>query len=128
MAERYLNILKLQSAPQAFMLVSAAKGLSFQRRTSAGGLSVSTAGGVYAAPRWVRLDRIASTLSAYQSADGANWALVGTDTIPMASTAPHSSSRRDTERRLKMFMAMTFPVRGAPRPQPCDRVHLSVSR
>jgi len=65
------------------MIVSAAKGLAFQRRTAAGGLSVSTAGPFAAAPRWVRLDRAGSTLSAYQSADGVNWSIVGTDTIPM---------------------------------------------
>jgi regulation of enolase protein 1 (concanavalin A-like superfamily) len=69
----------------AFMLISAGKGLAFQRRASTGGVSVSTAGGVFAAPRWVRLDRLATTISAYQSADGVNWTLVATDTIPLAT-------------------------------------------
>jgi len=67
----------------AFMLASAGKGLAFQRRTATDGVSVSTAGGAFNAPRWVRLDRDGSTLSAYQSADGATWTLVGTDTISM---------------------------------------------
>ena len=73
------------ASAHAFMVVSAGKGLAFQRRTSTGGLSVSTAGGLFAAPRWIRLDRAATTISAYQSADGVNWTLVGTDTIAIAS-------------------------------------------
>jgi regulation of enolase protein 1 (concanavalin A-like superfamily) len=73
------------ASAHAFMVVSAGKGLAFQRRTSTGGLSVSTAGGLVAAPRWIRLDRAATTISAYQSGDGVTWTLVGADTIPMAT-------------------------------------------
>jgi regulation of enolase protein 1 (concanavalin A-like superfamily) len=73
------------SAPQALMLVSAGKGLAFQRRLSAGGTSVSTSGASKAAPYWVRLDRIGSTITAYQSTDGALWSLVGSDTIAMGA-------------------------------------------
>jgi regulation of enolase protein 1 (concanavalin A-like superfamily) len=39
-----------------------------------------------AAPYWVRLDRAGDTLTAYQSADGSNWTVVSTDTIPMGQT------------------------------------------
>ncbi len=72
-------------SPHATMIVSAGKGLAFQRRTAAGGVSVSTAGPLAAAPRWVRIDRAGSTLTAYQSTDGASWSLVGSDTIAMAT-------------------------------------------
>jgi hypothetical protein len=75
------------ASAHGFMLVSAGKGLAFQRRPSNGASSVSTAGGLIFAPRWVRLDRAANTVSAYQSADGINWALVGTDTISLGSQA-----------------------------------------
>ena len=73
-------------AAHGFMLVSYSKGLAFQRRTTAGGVSTSSAGALAGAPYWVRLDRTGDTLTAYQSADGVNWTVVGTDTIPMAQT------------------------------------------
>jgi phosphatidylserine/phosphatidylglycerophosphate/cardiolipin synthase-like enzyme len=77
------------NAAQGMMLVSYSKGLAFQRRKATGGLSTSTAG---APPPttpplyWVRLDRIGSTITAYQSTDGTNWTLVGSDTFTMGST------------------------------------------
>ena len=75
-----------QSAAHAFILVSSAKGVAFQRRDATGGISVNTAGSLGTAPRWVRLTRSGNTFSAYESADGLAWTLVGTDTIPMAGT------------------------------------------
>lgn len=69
----------------ALMLVSPAKGLAFQRRLSAGGLSSSTSGGSGTAPAWVKLERRGNTISAYRSADGASWTLVGSDTFTMAA-------------------------------------------
>jgi hypothetical protein len=71
---------------QAFMLVSSAKGLAFQRRDVAGGTSLSTSGAAAKAPYWVRLDRAGNTVTAYQSLDGVAWTVVGSDTIPMAAT------------------------------------------
>ena len=68
----------------AFMLVSAGKGVAFQRRAVTGGTSVSTAGSASTAPRWVRLTRSGNTFTAYESSDGTSWTQVGTDTIPMA--------------------------------------------
>jgi phosphatidylserine/phosphatidylglycerophosphate/cardiolipin synthase-like enzyme/regulation of enolase protein 1 (concanavalin A-like superfamily) len=74
------------NSAHGFMLVSYSKGLAFQRRTATGGISTSTAGELSAAPYWVRLDRAGDTLTASQSADGANWTVVATDTIPMGQT------------------------------------------
>jgi regulation of enolase protein 1 (concanavalin A-like superfamily) len=74
------------ASANAFMLVSYSKGLSYQRRTVAGGVTVNTAGGLNAAPYWVKLERLGSTFNAYASADGASWTLVGSDAISMAST------------------------------------------
>lgn len=79
------NSLEAGSA-HALMLLSAGKGAAFQRRTVAGGLSTSTSGGLLAAPRWVRLDRSGSTVTASLSADGAAWTVVGSDTIPIQAT------------------------------------------
>ena len=69
----------------AFMLVSAGKGLAFQRRASTGGTTASTIVGG-AAPTWVRVTRSGSTFSAYVSADGASWKLVGSQSMTMTST------------------------------------------
>lgn len=73
-------------AAHAFMIVSAGKGLAFQRRAAAGGASVSTSGGPGTAPRWVKLARAGNLITAAVSADGAAWQIVGSDTIPMGST------------------------------------------
>jgi len=70
----------------AFMLVSAERGLAFQRRVSAGGPTTSTSAGAGTAPIWVRLVRTGSTFDAYISSDGGGWTLVGTDTIAMGTT------------------------------------------
>jgi regulation of enolase protein 1 (concanavalin A-like superfamily) len=66
------------------MLVSAGKGVAFQRRDATNDVTVSTAGSLSAPPRWVKLTRSGNTFSAYESADGAAWTLAGTDTIPMS--------------------------------------------
>ncbi len=72
-------------AAHAFILVSGGKGVAFQRRPVAGGLSVSTAGGPGTAPRWLRLSRRGDRISAYVAGDGEPWRLVGTDTIRMGA-------------------------------------------
>src|SRR3954468_12579683 len=75
------------SAAHGFMLVaaSATKGVPFQRRTSDGNISASTPGSQSTAPRWVKLQRNGNLFSGYESADGVNWTLVGTDTITMGT-------------------------------------------
>jgi len=70
----------------AFMLVSAAKGLAFQRRTAAGGLSTHTSAGAGAAPRWVRLQRRGQVVTAFHSTDGISWTPAGQDTIALSGT------------------------------------------
>jgi polygalacturonase/regulation of enolase protein 1 (concanavalin A-like superfamily) len=70
----------------AFAAVTVANGIAFQRRTATNGQSSHTSGPAVAAPYWVRLTRSANTFSAYSSADGTNWTLIGQDTIAMATT------------------------------------------
>ena len=70
----------------ATMFVSAAKGLTFQRRTSTNGTSTSTAGAAASAPYWVKVTRTGATFRAYQSTDGSNWTLIGSATMNMTST------------------------------------------
>ena len=73
-------------SPQAMMFVSANKGLAFQRRVAANGLSTHTSGGTGQAPQFVRLVRTGNTFTASRSADGTAWTVVGSDTIAMPST------------------------------------------
>ena len=74
------------SAPHAFMLVSGSKGLAFQRRVVAGGVSYSTDGISGAAPYWVKLSRRGDRFEAYAAPDGGGWTLIGSDTIVMHQT------------------------------------------
>jgi regulation of enolase protein 1 (concanavalin A-like superfamily) len=69
----------------ASMLVTPGRGLAFQRRSTAGGLSTSTTvAGV--APRWVRLTRAGTLFTASVSADGNLWTSVGEETIAMTGS------------------------------------------
>lgn len=73
-------------APHGFALVSAGKGVAFQRRRISDGLSEHTSGGDAAAPVWLKLERRAAVVSAYRSDDGVYWTLMGSDTIALSET------------------------------------------
>jgi hypothetical protein len=66
-------------SPQAFALLSAAKGHAFQRRLQTGGISVHTPGKDDGSPGWVRLVRTGNLFEAYESRDGTTWTLIGSD-------------------------------------------------
>ncbi len=70
----------------AFMLVSAGRGLAFQRRTATGGASTSTSGGSGTSPSFVKLSRSGNTITAQKSVDGVTWTTVGTQSSTMTST------------------------------------------
>jgi regulation of enolase protein 1 (concanavalin A-like superfamily) len=74
------------SAAYAFMIVSKAKGLAFQRRTADGVTATNTTGPAGTAPRWVRLVRSGNTIIGSTSSDGATWTVVGSDTFAMGSS------------------------------------------
>jgi len=76
------------SAAQGFMIVAAssAKGTPFQRRPLDGGTSVSTSGALVTAPYWVKLVRAGNLITAYESADGTSWVVVGSDSFTMGSS------------------------------------------
>jgi regulation of enolase protein 1 (concanavalin A-like superfamily) len=74
------------SSAHAFMLVSAGKGIAFQRRGVDGGTSVHTSGGPGVAPQWVRLSRAGQTITAAFSPDGTTWTTIGQETFAMAAT------------------------------------------
>jgi regulation of enolase protein 1 (concanavalin A-like superfamily) len=74
-------------AAHGFALVSVGEGTGFQRRSLRGNTSAHTAGPYLTTPHWVRLVRAGTTLTAYTSADGRSWTLVGTDSIALGQTA-----------------------------------------
>ncbi|HXI70041.1 MAG TPA: right-handed parallel beta-helix repeat-containing protein [Verrucomicrobiae bacterium] len=69
------------------LFVSPASGVSMQGRTTTDGLTstINTVAGI-AAPRWLSLVRLGTCLSGYQSADGINWSLVGTNVNVMTGS------------------------------------------
>ena len=70
----------------AFMLVSASSGASFQFRASTGGgTTASNASGILP-PYWVRLIRTGNTLAGSISPDGITWTPVGSATINMGAS------------------------------------------
>jgi regulation of enolase protein 1 (concanavalin A-like superfamily) len=73
-------------APNASMFASGGGGWEFQRRLWPGYSTYYNPGGGGGAPGWIRLVREGSLFSAYESHDGSQWTLVGTDTIAMPAT------------------------------------------
>jgi regulation of enolase protein 1 (concanavalin A-like superfamily) len=73
-------------ASHALMLVSAGRGLAFRRRPAAGYGTLDTSAGSGTAPAWVKLERRGSVVTAFRSADGATWSLVGSQTLDLPST------------------------------------------
>ena len=68
----------------AALFVTPGKGVTFQRRLSTGAQTASTvvAG---TAPRWLKLARAGSVITASMSADGSTWTAIGSDTVPLGS-------------------------------------------
>jgi hypothetical protein len=76
-------------ARHATMVVTPVDGTQFLRRKEAGKPTTNTnprrdRGRL---PYWVKLVRAGDTFRAYESADGQNWSLAGTDTVPMGRRA-----------------------------------------
>ncbi|MBA3638841.1 MAG: metallophosphoesterase, partial [Acidobacteria bacterium] len=108
-------------SPQALMLVSPGKGLAFQRRITTAGLSTSTSGGSGTAPAWVKLERRANTITAYRSADGVAWTLVGSDMFTMGGTVYVGlavSSHVTTSLATAVFDNVSIRAVGAGEPEP----------
>ena len=74
------------SAAHAFAMASAANGGGLQYRSASGGVSTHV-GASFSPPRWVRVRRAGTSISAYSSADGQTWSLIGTRTIALGSVA-----------------------------------------
>jgi VCBS repeat protein/K319-like protein/FG-GAP repeat protein len=81
------------NSPHASLIVSPGKGIAFQRRLTAGGVSVSTAGPALTAPVWLRLTMQTSNsqeiVRAYYRKNVTDpWVLIGQDTFPAPMSQP----------------------------------------
>ena len=72
------------NARHASVFVTPEQGVAFQRRTAAGGSSQHT-GSSGSAPVWLRLVRTGNSFTSFKSANGSNWAEIGTTTISMGT-------------------------------------------
>jgi hypothetical protein len=94
-----------------FVTPTTVKGTAFQRRATANGTSVHTAGPATTAPAWIRLKRTGNVINAYVSATGVRdtWRLVGRQTFASLSDTVDIgfavSSHRDG-----LLAAATFEV------------------
>lgn len=71
-------------AANVALLTTPTSGYVFQRRAVAGEPTTSSSAGTGTAPVWLRLKRTGSLFTAYRSTDGIAWAVIGSDSIPMA--------------------------------------------
>ncbi|HLP75852.1 MAG TPA: hypothetical protein VK327_02960, partial [Candidatus Paceibacterota bacterium] len=74
-------------AANAFIAVTPGNGVTFQYRSTAGGLNnfASTPG--LTAPYWIKLVRSGNTFTGYRSENGVTWTQQGTATFTMTATA-----------------------------------------
>ena len=75
------------NAAHGFALVSAGKGIAFQRRSTTGSGSMNTSGPAATAPYWVRLVRAGTQVTASVSINGTTWTTLGSDTISLGQRA-----------------------------------------
>jgi regulation of enolase protein 1 (concanavalin A-like superfamily) len=105
-------------AAHASLFVTPAKGIAFQRRVSAGGVTIgcATAG---AAPRFVKLARAGTTITASASIDGRTWTRVGEETLAITgpiwaglAVSSHDATRLAsvTFDQTEVFDAATLPA------------------
>ncbi len=73
-------------AAHASMFGTSASGWAFQRRPIEAAVSIRSPGAATPPPGWVRVVRSGGEFSGFESADGVNWTLVGTETIEMPAT------------------------------------------
>jgi hypothetical protein len=67
----------------AMMALTPSQGASFQRRTSTGGVSVSTTNASIGVPYWVKVSRTGNTFKGFISNNGLNWTEVNSIDISM---------------------------------------------
>lgn len=74
-------------AAHGFAAATGGRGVSFQRRGSAGGVSAATAGANIKAPVWLRAVRSGTRVTTAWSSNGSTWTTIGSDTIALGASA-----------------------------------------
>lgn len=75
------------NSAHAYAVVSAAKGVHFQRRPSAGALSSSTSASTASPPAWIKAVRTGNTVTTSWSATGSSWTTIGSVALPLGASA-----------------------------------------
>ncbi len=83
--------LMMRDTPQpgainALALVSTGSGIAFQRRLTTNGTSNSDVGSALHAPIWLKLQRVGTLITAYNSSDGTAWTQFGSATVNFGTT------------------------------------------
>lgn len=74
-------------ARNAFLAITPARGLTFQRRVHPGEATRATILDEHTAPQWVRLQRTGDILTAFESFDGVHWQTIATIGLELPSHA-----------------------------------------
>jgi len=74
-------------AENALLYVTPTNGISFQSRTSTGGVTSANGSAVASVPCWLKLARSGSSVTAYWSSNGTSWNLINSQTISMSTNA-----------------------------------------
>jgi hypothetical protein len=95
-------------------------GVSFQRRPTTGGGSLSTPGGSGTAPVWLKLERRGTAVTAFRSPDGTTWTMIGSETMTLPQTfyvGLAVSSHDSTQLATAVFDNVAVrPVNAGPQP------------
>jgi regulation of enolase protein 1 (concanavalin A-like superfamily) len=75
-----------RDSAHASLFTTASNGLVFKRRPATGLSSLRTVAGSGGAPAWVKLERRGSAVTAFRSADGVSWRMVGSETLSLPTT------------------------------------------
>ena len=75
-----------RDAAHASIFATPGHGVVFHRRPAIGLASLHTAGGSGTAPVWVKLERRGSAVTAFRSADGVSWRMIGSETLSLPTT------------------------------------------
>ncbi len=108
-------------SPHSLMLASPGYGYAFQRRIAASGTTSHNDGPRGTPPGWVRLVREGDLFSAYHSADGSSWTLVGTDRIMMSGSILVGLAVSSVNPSTRATVTFTNVSVRAPTPAPINR-------
>jgi regulation of enolase protein 1 (concanavalin A-like superfamily) len=75
-----------RDSAHASMFATPGHGVVFHRRPGTAFPTLHTSSGSGTPPVWVKLERRGSAITAFRSLDGANWRMIGSDTVVLPST------------------------------------------